>query len=173
MPFGVLLFLFENYSCNFESSNDTNQRKNIHNIRTIGLKPKKIMKTLFTIAALLIASSSFATEKPLNVSNKMLNEVSVSNKFEFNMYRLKGTMNVRLFLNQKESNRITVKLMDAKGNVLFQETTSEKGTTGFNFDISNLMAGNYQFELTNGFETVTKKLTVSETKAIDTITINQ
>ena len=45
------------------------------------------MKTLFTIAALLVVSMSFATERPLNNANKILTEAAASPSFEMNMYQ--------------------------------------------------------------------------------------
>lgn len=133
------------------------------------------MKTLFTIASLLVATSGFATEKPLNISNKIITEVaSSSSKFEINLYRIKDKMAIRLFINQKDANKLTIKLKDEKGNVLVSESTKKAGTTGFNFDISDLQNGEYNIEVSNGMDVITKKINITDEKVpTNTIFINQ
>ncbi len=132
------------------------------------------MKTLFTIAALLVVNMSFATERPLNNSNKILTEAVASPSFEMNMYKIKGMMAIRVLVAQKVANQLIISILDEKGNVLHKETTRNTGTSSLKLDIETLQAGTYSIEVANGIEKMVKtfKVTASEVVEPITLTIN-
>ena len=132
------------------------------------------MKTLFTIVALLVVNMSFATERPLNNSNKILTEAVASPSFEMNMYKIKGTMAIRVLVAQKVANQLIISILDEKGNVLHKETTRNTGTSSLKLDIETLQAGTYSIEVANGIEKMVKtfKVTASEVVEPITLTIN-
>ena len=132
------------------------------------------MKTLFTIAALLVVNMSFATERPLNNANKILTEAVASPSFEMNMYKIKGTMAIRVLVAQKVANQLIISILDEKGNVLHKETTRNTGTSSLKLDIETLQAGTYSIEVANGIEKMVKtfKVTASEVVEPITLTIN-
>lgn len=132
------------------------------------------MKTLFTIVALLVVNMSFATERPLNNANKILTEAVASPSFEMNMYKIKGTMAIRVLVAQKVANQLIISILDEKGNVLHKETTRNTGTSSLKLDIETLQAGTYSIEVANGIEKMVKtfKVTASEVVEPITLTIN-
>ena len=132
------------------------------------------MKTLFTIAALLVVNMSFATERPLNNANKILTEAVASPSFEMNMYKIKGTMAIRVLVAQKVANQLIISVLDEKGNVLHIETTRNTGTSSLQLDIETLQVGTYNVEVSNGIEKMVKtfKVTASEVVEPITLTIN-
>ena len=129
------------------------------------------MKTLFTIAALLVVSMSFATERPLNNTNKILTEAAASPSFEMNMYKIKGTMVIRVLVAQKVANQLIISILDEKGNVLHKETTRNTGTSSLKLDIETLQAGTYSIEVANGIEKMVKTFKVTASEIIEPITL--
>lgn len=103
-------------------------------------------------------SAAFVGPKAECKNNKCQN-------FEVGMYRLKGTVTMNVLLEKSKGDRISVKLLNEKGNVIHEEYIGkavEKYGRKFNFE--EVPDGNYTLEISDENERVVKniRLTTNE-----------
>jgi Secretion system C-terminal sorting domain len=129
------------------------------------------MKNLFATAIVLVsvfASINSATASVFTdiatvkepVARKIdANNVHTSSKaFGVGMYQIKGTESIKLMV--ETSQKLTVKITDEKGYILNREAMKTSGA--ININLSDVPAGEYFVEVSNGTETITRQISKSK-----------
>ena len=81
------------------------------------------------------------------------------------MYRVIHTLTMNVLIDKNLGERVVVKLMDPKGNILFQDYMGVRQKKyGRKFDFSQVPDGNYAVVITNGEEEIVKDIRLSTQK---------
>lgn len=118
------------------------------------------------VAGLLVASLfTSGTAMAANDSNEIIAGKNIEAKekasFEFKIIKRKNTESVMLYLQKQEGKKISIQLLAPNGIVLEKFTTSKKETNVNRFyNFTNAEAGVYTFEVTDGTNKITKKVTL-------------
>ena len=89
--------------------------------------------------------------------------------FEVGMYRVKDSLKMRLLMEKKAGQRVMVRLLDQRGQVLHEEMVGKRMRKyGRNFDFSQIKDGRYTIEVSDGSEVVQKTVNLSSPKVQET-----
>ncbi len=89
--------------------------------------------------------------------------------FEVGMYRVKDSLKMRLLLEKKAGQRVTVRLINQRGQVLHEETLGKRQRKyGRSFDFSQIKDGRYTLEITNRDEVVKRSINLTTTDLVET-----
>jgi hypothetical protein len=88
--------------------------------------------------------------------------------FEVGMYRVKNTLSMRLMMEKIRGEKVQIRLVDKKGNVLHEEMIGKR-TEKYSrkFDFSQIKDGSYTMEITNGDELITKEINLSTAGVVE------
>jgi hypothetical protein len=118
---------------------------------------KNVMKSIAAAAcgiALLSANVSIAMVGPKTECKNNRCE-----NFQVGMYRLKNTVTMNVLLEKSKGERVVIKLLNEKGNVIHSEILAkplEKYSRKFNFE--EVPDGNYTLEISDENEKVVKNI---------------
>jgi hypothetical protein len=85
--------------------------------------------------------------------------------FRVGMYRVIHSLAMNLLIEKKLGERVTVKLIDSGGNVLFQDFMGVRQKKyGRKFDFSQVPDGKYAIVIANGVEEVVKDISLTTHK---------
>lgn len=114
---------------------------------------KKITSAIaIALLATSVAFNANADDKKIEYKSSNLN---------VGMYEAGYTNSMKLNMNLTKDKGVaaTIKLMDADGSVLHEETLGKKvGSYKLCFDMSNVKAGKYYVEVKNGDRIITKEI---------------
>ncbi len=92
-------------------------------------------------------------------------EAAKKKPFRVGMYRVIHTLTMNVLIDKNLGERVVVKLMDPKGNILFQDYMGVRQKKyGRKFDFSQVPDGNYAVVITNGEEEIVKDIRLSTQK---------
>ena len=106
---------------------------------------RSFFQILFAAVSLLTAVSSFSDAKAQEVTEK--NELDFYSHFYVMQIR---PMKFKMTYHYPEKDRVLVRILDEKGNVIFIEKTLVYKKYEKLFDLSTFNDGHYTFELTDG-----------------------
>jgi hypothetical protein len=107
----------------------------------------KTMNALFA-ALLTFASFSPAAETPANTP------------LAVGMYRLEDQNAVRVFVTNNNEDKVTVRIKDEHGNVVYTDVVKNYEKFGRKYVLSSLRKGQYTIEISNRNSVVTQQVTL-------------
>lgn len=136
---------------------------------------KTIAQTL--LAALLLAATTLATTT--NAATNHADEptaanhtVTTTNAFRVAVYTAAKPMVIKVFVEKKTANFMTIRVVDQRGIALEEQTIGRRqGNFQYRFDLSDLADGNYSVEVTSGTDTGRYPITLTTPAADRTITV--
>ena len=125
----------------------------------------KYLRKMLTVALcgiLLSATSARANDGPGCTQKKPAT-------FEVGMYRVKDSLKMRLLLEKKLGEKVHLRLLNKKGQVLHEEVLGKRMRKyGRNFDFSQIKDGSYTIEAVNGDEVVRRSIRLTTTDLVET-----
>lgn len=120
---------------------------------------KTTVKTL-VVAAIATLSANFANaEEPTTTPTK-------AKPFDVGMFASANTTKMNLTVANYAKKPLTINLKDEKGRVLYTDNIASKTASYLRkFEMGELAEGNYQFEVTDGAEVITKEVLLGQPKA--------
>ncbi len=114
------------------------------------------MKTLFkTLAIALVATG-------LTFNANAVDDKTNKATFNVGMYRVENTMKMNVLVEKMEGSTTNIALKDSKGETIYSETLSKKGTKySKKWNLENLADGKYNFVISNGSEKIVKEVNLS------------
>lgn len=89
--------------------------------------------------------------------------------FQVGLYRVKDSLSMRLMMEKKAGERVSVRLMNQKGQVLHEEMVNKKQQKyACNFDFSTIRDGRYTLEISNGTERIKKDINLTTMDIVET-----
>lgn len=151
-------------------------------MKTFQTSVKSLTITLLASTTLLAQSeiSARATDEPVAfVSHSAVPTpaltASATNQatktFGIGLYRVQELMTIRLMMEKKAGEKVTVRLLNPSGQILHQEVVARQTRKyGCNFDFSTIQDGSYTLEIVNGNEVQRKTIKISTATALETPT---
>ncbi len=89
--------------------------------------------------------------------------------FGIGLYRVQQSMTMRLTMEKKAGERVNVRLLNDKGQMLHQEVVGRSAKKyACNFDFANTQDGRYTIEVANGSEVLTKAINLTTHQVVET-----
>ncbi|MCE7066373.1 hypothetical protein [Dyadobacter sp. CY326] len=118
---------------------------------------KNMIKTLAAAAfgLLLLTGNTFAN--PIDSKAECKN--NSCEKFKVGMYRVKNTVSMNLLMEKQKGERVVIRLMDTKGNMLHEEYVPKYLTKyGRKLNFDEIRDGVYTLEISNDSEKIVKSI---------------
>ncbi|MBU1822094.1 MAG: hypothetical protein KKG00_11370 [Bacteroidetes bacterium] len=88
--------------------------------------------------------------------------------FQVGMYHVKNTLSMRLMMEKNRGEKVLVRLLNNKGQVLHEEMVGKRTNKyARKFDFSQIQDGSYTLEITNGEERVQKDINLSTAGVVE------
>lgn len=89
--------------------------------------------------------------------------------FDTSLYRVQESMTMRLSMEKDPGERVSIRLINEDGKVLYQETVGRR-TQKYrcNFDLSKVHDGDYTIEIANGSEVQRKSIHLGSVEVVKT-----
>ena len=123
------------------------------------LKIKEIMKTNFAVLALAatLLAAPFTAAVAAPFSGEPTAPAAAPTSFSVNAFRVSNTANVRVFVQKNTATPVKIKLLDAKGNALYERTIGKhESKKALSLILGELPDGDYTLVVGNNTEKVTK-----------------
>ena len=118
---------------------------------------RNVMKTIAAAALglLLFANNASAT----TIDPKAECKNNSCEKFKVGMYRVKNTVSMNLLMEKQKGERVVIRLMDRKGNMLHEEYVPKHLTKyGRKLNFDEITDGVYTLEISNDNEKIVKNI---------------
>lgn len=110
------------------------------------------------VAALALISTLVKANPPDAPSGA--SKIVAAEKFAYGMYAIKESMKIRLAFENSTGNKVTVRILDAKGTVVYREELRNMTEMKRNYDMSSFGKGIYTMDITAGAFNVSNKVAV-------------
>jgi hypothetical protein len=117
---------------------------------------RKVMKSFLSIACTALLAGH-VTAAPVEPKAECKN--NSCEKFRVGMYRVKNTLTMNFLMEKQKGEKVTVRLMDAKGVVLHHELVGKSMVKyGRKFNFSEMQDGRYTLEVSDERERIVKNI---------------
>jgi len=122
------------------------------NKKSINFLEMKTLKVVFTVLALFMASKAALAG----------GGVDPTTKFAYQVHAIKGTEKFRLAFENKSKQRVSIKILDANGSLVFSEIQRDASKMNKNYDLSQIGKGKYVVVIRSGKFEVKEELTIGD-----------
>jgi hypothetical protein len=126
---------------------------------------KKLIKSVFAAACVVWLGSSVSAA-PVGPKAECKN--NTCEKFRVGMYRVKNTLTMNFLMEKEKGERVTVRLMDAKGKIIHEECVGKSiRKFGRKFNFSEVEDGRYTLEISDDSERIVKNIFLSSREVME------
>jgi hypothetical protein len=124
------------------------------------------------LAAILLAGASFFAN-PVSASSNLPEKIIVDGNsgstgkesFSVSLSQINNSAMLRLLIYKPDEKRLSIRLRNADGEVIYDALTQKKGNTvGTDYNFMNAEEGTYTLEVSDGHSVVSKKIKLQHVK---------
>jgi hypothetical protein len=119
---------------------------------------KNVMKTIAAAAFGLFLVSSTVIADPI-IEAKAECKNNTCENFRVGMYRVRNTVSMNVLMEKQKGQRVSIKLLDAKGKVMHEEVVPKYLTKfGRKLNFEEIKDGDYTLEISDDSEKIVKNI---------------